>query len=199
LQTISRMSKQSITFFAFYMPHQLFCIISISKQSLKPWYYWKIPTNLCWTTVVYGCIITGFMIVDLVVWYTTCWAIAHFCKLIYNTQSFGHAWIFWYSTGHNIFFASYWFFSNVLSSGSNFFNNTSNSVKLSSLQPNRPFKLNKLTPLTTLWKLCTQNTKVSLNHSLFSHSKMLVLAEIRPTLGRESCLLYDNLCLHRLT
>ena len=82
LRTISRMSYQSINFSAFNMPHQLFCIMSISKQSPKPWYYWKIPTNLCWSTVLCGCNITVFMLVDLVAGYTTCWACAHFCILI---------------------------------------------------------------------------------------------------------------------
>ena len=46
------MSEQSIPFFAICMPSKVFCIISISKQSLKPWNYWKIPAHLCWMTVV---------------------------------------------------------------------------------------------------------------------------------------------------
>ena len=48
------------------MPRQVFSIISISKKALKPWYYWKIPTNLCWTSVIRGNIINEVVSVGLV-------------------------------------------------------------------------------------------------------------------------------------
>ena len=159
LQTISWMSEQSITFSPVCMPRQVFCIMSISKQSLKPWYYWKIPIDLCWPTVVCSCIMTEFVIVGLVAWYTTCSisiqnAIIWTCNHFYTIALFCKLTIWYFiPTGHKIFFASYWLFGNMLSSGSNLFNRTSNSMKLLSLQPNRAFKFTKANIVDNLVKV----------------------------------------------
>ena len=48
LWRISWMSEETINYSTICMPSKVFCILRISKQSLKPWYYWKTPTNLCW-------------------------------------------------------------------------------------------------------------------------------------------------------
>ena len=52
LWRISWMSEETINYSTICMPSKVFCILRISKQSLKPWYYWKIPTNLHWMTII---------------------------------------------------------------------------------------------------------------------------------------------------
>jgi len=54
-----------------------------------------------------------------------------------------------------------------------------------------------LTPLTTVFSLCTQDTMPSLNHFVISHKKVYVLAKNIFVQDRLSCPLYDFRCLHQ--
>ena len=79
---------------------KFFCIMIISKQSLKPWNYWKIPAHLCWTVVVCGCIVTTCAILHFVAWYPTCRTFAHFDKLIFVQNAIVRACMYFSSTSY---------------------------------------------------------------------------------------------------
>ena len=81
---ISRMVEHSIAVSPICMPCKVFCVISISKQMLKPWNDHKIPQHHCWGGFLWVFVtVTLIIIFHFVPWYPTPAVFVHFFKLMY--------------------------------------------------------------------------------------------------------------------
>ena len=85
----------------------------------------------------------------------------------------------------------------MLSSGSIFFINTNNLVKLLSLHANLAFKLTKASTVDNRVKVVDPEYKTFLESLVIYHNKVHVLVENPHVQDHVSCLLYDLRFLHQ--